>query len=301
MNYKPLALLLLSSSILTACNVVPEKKETSAAPQPFVFKEPEPTAPFYALNPIKYDLPPSFEVAIKDAAAQPVTKLVVTMQNDPTKSTTLEVNKLIVPTINQKQRSLKYAVLAGEHEIDVTEIDDFLQLVEGKARHYPPRFNDRQERKGYETKLKEITQKLDALAQQPNASLDILSRAFKASVMARNLDLGTSYTGKSLTYAQRILAIVPNDPETNFWFGFGLSEGGGQREAIPYLDKAMKANVQEAYLAATNNYLGMEQKKNAIQTLKNYKIKFPDEAEVADRLIGEVESGQRWNVWQVMK
>ena len=223
------------------------------------------------------------------------------MQNDPTKSTTLEVNKLIVPTINQKQRSLKYAVLAGEHEIDVTEIDDFLQLVEGKARHYPPRFNDRQERKGYETKLKEITQKLDALAQQPNASLDILSRAFKASVMARNLDLGTSYTGKSLTYAQRILAIVPNDPETNFWFGFGLSEGGGQREAIPYLDKAMKANVQEAYLAATNNYLGMEQKKNAIQTLKNYKIKFPDEAEVADRLIGEVESGQRWNVWQVMK
>ena len=286
MNYKPLALLVLSSSILTACNVVPEKKETSAAPQPFVFKEPEPTAPFYALNPIKYDSPPSFEVAIKDAAAQPVTKLVVTMQNDPTKSTTLEVNKLIVPTINQKQRSLKYAVLAGEHEIDVTEIDDFLQLVEGK---------------GYETKLKEITQKLDALAQQPNASLDILSRAFKASVMARNLDLGTSYTGKSLTYAQRILAIVPNDPETNFWFGFGLSEGGGQREAIPYLDKAMKANVQEAYLAATNNYLGMEQKKNAIQTLKNYKIKFPDEAEVADRLIGEVESGQRWNVWQVMK
>ena len=301
MNYKPLALLLLSSSILTACNVVPEKKETSAAPQPFVFKEPEPTAPFYALNPVKYDSPPSFEVAIKDAAAQPVTKLVVKMQNDPTKSTTLEVNKLIVPTINQKQRSLKYAVLAGEHEVDVTEIDDFLQLVEGKARHYPPRFNDRQERKGYETKLKEITQKLDALAQQPNASLDILSRAFKASVMARNLDLGTSYTGKSLTYAQRILAIVPNDPETNFWFGFGLSEGGGQREAIPYLDKAMKANVQEAYLAATNNYLGMEQKKNAIQTLKNYKIKFPDEAEVADRLIGEVESGQRWNVWQVMK
>ena len=301
MNYKPLALLVLSSSILTACNVVPEKKEAPAAPQPFVFKEPEPTAPFYALNPIKYDLPPSFEVAIKDAAAQPVTKLVVTMQNDPTKSTTLEVNKLIVPTINQKQRSLKYAVLAGEHEVDVTEIDDFLQLVEGKARHYPPRFNDRQERKGYETKLKEITQKLDALAQQPNASLDILSRAFKASVMARNLDLGTSYTGKSLTYAQRILAIVPNDPETNFWFGFGLSEGGGQREAIPYLDKAMKANVQEAYLAATNNYLGMEQKKNAIQTLKNYKIKFPDEAEVADRLIGEVESGQRWNVWQVMK
>lgn len=299
MNFKPLALLVLSTSFLTACGTTPVKKEV-AAPQPFVFKEPDPTPPFYALNPVKYDAPPSFEVAIKDASAQPVTKMVVSLQGDPSKSTTLEVNKLIVPTIDQKQRNMKYAVLAGDNEVDVTEIDDFLQLVEGKARHYPPRFTERQERKGYEAKLREITQKLDALAEKPNASLDVLTRAFKASVMARNMDLGTAYTTKSLNYAQRILAISPNDPETNFWFGFGLSEGGGQREAIPYLDKAIKGGVQEAYLSAANNYLWLEQKKNAIQTLKNYKINYPDEAEVADQLIKEVESGKRWNVWQVL-
>lgn len=298
MNFKPLALLVLSTSFLTACGIAPVKKDKAS--EPFVFKEPEPTAPFYALNPIKYDAPPSFEVALKDAAAQPVTKMVVSLQNDPSKSTTLDINKLIVPTIDSKQRNVKYAVLAGENEIDVTEIDDFLQLVEGKARHYPPRFPDRQERKGYEAKLKETTQKLDALAEKPNASIDILTRAFKASVMARNMDLGTAYTTKSLNYAQRILAMIPNDAETNFWFGFGLSEGGGQREAIPYLDKAMKGGVQEAYLSAANNYLWLEQKKNALQTLKNYKINYPDEAEVTDRLIKEVESGKRWNVWQVL-
>ena len=298
MNFKSLALLVLSTSFLTACSTTPVKKEKAA--EPFVFKEPDPTPPFYALNPVKYDAPPSFEVAIKDALAQPVTKMVVSLQGDPSKSTTLEVNKLIVPTIDQKQRNMKYAVLAGDNEVDVTEIDDFLQLVEGKARHYPPRFTERQERKGYEAKLREITQKLDALAEKPNASLDVLTRAFKASVMARNMDLGTAYTTKSLNYAQRILAISPNDPETNFWFGFGLSEGGGQREAIPYLDKAIKGGVQEAYLSAANNYLWLEQKKNAIQTLKNYKINYPDEAEVADQLIKEVESGKRWNVWQVL-
>ena len=256
MNFKPLALLVLSTSVLTACGTPPVvKKEVAAAPQPFVFKEPDPTPPFYALNPFNYDAPPSFELAIKDAAAQPVTKMVVSLQNDPSKSTTLEVNKLIVPTVNSKQRSMRYGVLAGDNEVDVTEIDDFLQLVEGKARHYPPRFPDRQEHKGYEAKLKETTQKLDALAEQPNASLDVLTSAFKASVMARNMDLGTAYTTKSLNYAQRILAISPNDPETNFWFGFGLSEGGGQREAIPYLDKAIKGGVQEAYLSAANNFL----------------------------------------------
>ncbi|WP_411690622.1 ABUW_2363 family tetratricopeptide repeat lipoprotein [Acinetobacter towneri] len=296
MTLKPLALSILAATLVSAC-VAPPKQE---AVKPIVFTEPELSAPFYALNPFNYDAPPPFEINLQKAAAQPVTKMVVTNPNDPSKSITLDQNKLIVPTLNNNSRSLKFAVLAGDNEIDITEIDDFLQLVEGKARHYPPRFSERQERRGFEAKLKEVTQQLDTLAANENASFDILMRAFKASVMARNLDLGSVYTTRSLSYAQRILKINQDDAEANFWFGFGLSEGGGHREAIPYLDKAMKAGVQEAYLSAANNYIAMEQKKNAVQTLKNYKIKYPQEAEVADRLIAEIEKQGRWNVWQVI-
>ncbi len=296
MTLKPLALSILAATLVSAC-VAPPKQEVKP---PIVFTEPELSAPFYALNPFNYDAPPPFEINLQKAAAQPVTKMVVTNPNDPSKSITLDQNKLIIPTLNHNTRSLKFAVLAGENEIDITEIDDFLQLVEGKARHYPPRFSERQERRGFEAKLKEVTQRLDTLAANENASFDILMRAFKASVMARNLDLGSVYTTRSLNYAQRILKINQEDAEANFWFGFGLSEGGGHREAIPYLDKAMKAGVQEAYLSAANNYIAMEQKKNAIQTLKNYKIKYPQEAEVADRLIAEIEKQGRWNVWQVI-
>ena len=108
------------------------------------------------------------------------------------------------------------------------------------------------------------------------------------------------YTTKSLNYAQRILKINKDDAEANFWFGFSLGEGGGSREAVPYLDKAMKAGVQEAYLSAVNNYMMLEQKKNAVQVLKNYKVKYPQEAEVADRLIVEIEKQGRWNVWQAL-
>ena len=296
MTLKPLALSILAATLVSAC-VAPPKQEVKP---PIVFTEPELSAPFYALNPFNYDAPPPFEINLQKAAAQPVTKMVVTNPNDPSKSITLDQNKLIVPTVNNNARSLKFAVLAGENEIDITEIDDFLQLVEGKARHYPPRFSERQERRGFEAKLKEVTQQLDTLAANENASFDILMRAFKASVMARNLDLGSVYTTRSLNYAQRILKINQEDAEANFWFGFGLSEGGGHREAIPYLDKAMKAGVQEAYLSAANNYIAMEQKKNAVQTLKNYKIKYPQEAEVADRLIAEIEKQGRCNVWQVI-
>ena len=296
MMLKPLAVAVLAVSFLTACSSNPTKNNSDT----IVFTEPELTAPFYALNPFNYDAPPPFEINLKKAAAQPVTKMEVTRSDDPSKKLVLDTNKLIIPTVNSKDRQLKFAVLAGDNEVDITEIDDFLQLVEGKARHYPPRFTERQERKGFELKLKEVTQQLDTLASKDNASFDVLVRAFKASVMARNLDLGSVYTTKSLAYAQRILKINQEDPEANFWFGFALSEGGGQREAMPYLDKVMKAGVQEAYLATANNYIAMEQKKNAVQTLKNYKLKYPQEAEVADRLINEIEKQGRWNVWQVL-
>ena len=296
MMLKPLAVAVLAVSFLTACSSNPTKNNSDT----IVFTEPELTAPFYALNPFNYDAPPPFEINLKKAAAQPVTKMEVTRSDDPSKKLLLDTNKLIIPTVNSKDRKLKFAVLAGDNEVDITEIDDFLQLVEGKARHYPPRFTERQERKGFELKLKEVTQQLDTLASKDNASFDVLVRAFKASVMARNLDLGSVYTTKSLAYAQRILKINQEDPEANFWFGFALSEGGGQREAMPYLDKAMKSGVQEAYLATANNYIAMEQKKNAVQTLKNYKLKYPQEAEVADRLINEIEKQGRWNVWQVL-
>mgnify|MGYP002715605487 FL=1 len=296
MMLKPLAVAVLAVSFLTACSSNPTKNNSDT----IIFTEPELTAPFYALNPFNYDAPPPFEINLKKAAAQPVTKMEVTRSDDPSKKLVLDTNKLIIPTVNSKDRQLKFAVLAGDNEVDITEIDDFLQLVEGKARHYPPRFTERQERKGFELKLKEVTQQLDTLASKDNASFDVLVRAFKASVMARNLDLGSVYTTKSLAYAQRILKINQEDPEANFWFGFALSEGGGQREAMPYLDKAMKSGVQEAYLATANNYIAMEQKKNAVQTLKNYKLKYPQEAEVADRLINEIEKQGRWNVWQVL-
>lgn len=300
MTIKPLLCAILASSLLTACATTTTPTNKVKNNDPIVYTEPDLTAPFYALNPFDYSKPPVFELELKKAAAQPVQKLEVTDPNNPNKKLILDTNKLIIPTVNNSNRAMKYAALAGQNEIDITEVDDFLQMVEGKARHYPPRFTDRQERKGFESKLKEVSSQLDALAANDKASFDILVRAFKASILGRNLDLGSAYTTKSLKYAQQILKINKDDAEANFWFGFSLSEGGGQKEAIPYIDKAIKAGVQEAYLVSANNFIALSQKKNAIQTLKNYKVKFPDEGQVADRLIEEIEKQGRYNVWQIL-
>ena len=300
MTIKPLACVVMTAFMLTACGTA-TTKQNKVDTSPIVYTEPDITPPFYPLNPFDYTQPSAFEVALQKAAAAPVTKMEVPDPERPNQKIILDTNKLIIPTINSATRNVKYAVIAGQNEIDITAIDDFLQMVEGKARHYPPQFTDRQERRGFESKLKEVSTQLDNLAANDNASFDILIRAFKAGVLGRNLDLGSSYTTKSLNYVKRILKMNANDPEANLWFGYSLSEGGGQKEAIPYLDKAIKLGVQEAYLSSANNYLSMEQTKNAIQTLKNYKIKYPEEGEVADRLIDEIQKQGRYNVWQVIK
>lgn len=299
MTIKPLIATMIAVSLLAACSS-PAVKQQNKPNDPIVFSEPDLSAPFYALNPFDYSQPPVFELELKKAAAAPVQKIEVPDPNNLSNRIILESNKLIIPTVNNSQRALKYAVLAGQNEIDITDIDDFLQMVEGKARHYPPRFTDRQERRGFEAKLREVSAQLDTLAANENASFDVLIRAFKASILGRNLDLGSTYTTKSLKYAQQILKLNKEDAEANFWFGFSLSEGGGQKEAIPYLDKAIKANVQEAYLVAANNYIALSQKKNALTTLRNYKVKFPEEAEIADRLILEIDKQGRYNVWQIL-
>ncbi|MFU8925068.1 ABUW_2363 family tetratricopeptide repeat lipoprotein [Acinetobacter puyangensis] len=306
MNLKPLIALGMGTCLITACSNLPTKQDKVQQPkpvEPIVFTEPAITAPFYALNPSNYSQPPEFEVNLLNAENAPVTKFQISSDpsNPDSEKIILEKNRFIIPLTDSKEKALKFAVLAQDNELDVTEIDDFFNLLEGKARHYPVRFNSNRERDGYTDRLKTIITTLDPLALKSNASYDVLIRAAKASSMARNLDMGEIYGPKALSYAKRLLAMQPKDPTINFWLGFGLSEGGAFKEAIPYLKVAMDAGVQEAHLSMANNYIYMEQKKNAITTLKNYKIKFPSEAEITDQLIQEIESGKRYNVWQISK
>lgn len=305
MQIKPiLTFTVLGSLFLSACSTTPtsqvQANKQPAPLEPIVYTEPQVSAPFYALNPADYSAPPEFEVNLQKAINAPLTKLRVKADpNNPnSEEIILDQNRFIIPVANSNDKAMKFAVLAQDNELDVTDIDDFLTILEGKARHYPTRFDVKREKSGMTDKLKDIIVTLDQYAVQPNASYDILLRAAKANHMARNLDMGDKYGPKALSYATRLLKLKPNDPETSFWLGFGLSEGGAFKEATPYLKTAMDAGIQEAHLSMVNNYLGLEQKKNALTTLNNYKITYPTEAAVVDQVRASIESGNRYNVWQ---
>ncbi|WP_051526563.1 hypothetical protein [Alkanindiges illinoisensis] len=212
--------------------------------------------------------------------------------------TTSNTAKILIPIHQQQMIKTPSMPAPSDETLDVTEIDKDITLLEGKARHYPTYFKDKYERWKAEKKIKQITQRLDQIAVDPRASYDLLLRAMKAHVLARNMDAGPDSAFKSAVYFQRLLKLKPADPETSFWYGFSLGEGGGFRESISHLDTAVKAEYQEAYLALAHSYLQMDDKKNALTVLNNYKIKYPDEATETDQLIAEIQAGKRYSMWQ---
>lgn len=186
----------------------------------------------------------------------------------------------------------------GTDKINVADLDRDLVYLEGKARHYAPVFTDKPERKQAEVKAKNLAKKLNEYAADPQASYDVLLRAMKANVIARNMDVGTNAAEKSIQYFERLFKLKPKDPETSYWYGFSLAEGGGFQESIVHLNVAIKAQYQEAYLALANTYLLQGKKKNAIDTLNTYKAKYSAEAKQTDRLIAQIKDGSRYAIWQ---
>ena len=181
--------------------------------------------------------------------------------------------------------------------LDVTDIDSKIAVIEPEAKHYPPFFSDGRVR--YKTGLivKDLVKELDQYAVDPRASYEVLLRAMKVNAFARNMDLGGESTLKSSIYVQRMIKLRPESGEANYWFGTMLAEGGGMKEGIPYLNKAIKEGYKEAHLSLANTYLLLEKKAMALTSLNNYKKVNSSDYERTDKWIDEVNNG-RLNLWQ---
>ncbi len=184
---------------------------------------------------------------------------------------------------------------AGE-TIDVTDIDQRLSALLAVAGHYPPRLPDRKARMQAEQDATALVNELDPHAVLPNASSEVLLRAVKANQIARNLDTGNDSALKAGVYMRRLIALAPADPEVNYWYGTLLAEGGGMAEGMPYLNKAIKAGYNDAYLPLAQAYLSLDKKTDALNTLKTYRNVPNVDAARTDDLIARVEAGAT-SIW----
>ncbi len=152
--------------------------------------------------------------------------------------------------------------------IDRSDIDARINLVGKYARHYPARFDNVRARRGAEAEVKDLLKTVNPIASNPKATHNELIQGFKVNGMARNLDVGSNTTTNADNFIRRALKLEPKNPETNYWFGVLLSEGGGMKEGIPYLNKAAKSKHHVAHLSLANAYHHDGQVSKAIAILK---------------------------------
>jgi tetratricopeptide (TPR) repeat protein len=181
--------------------------------------------------------------------------------------------------------------------LDVTQIDQRIGALEAKAQHYPPSYTDKRERHSAEADVKDLVSTIDQYAVAPNASAEVLMRAVKVNQMARNMDVGTESALKAGVYMRRLIALQPTNPEANYWYGIMLSEGGGVKEGIPYLNKAAKNGFKAAYLSLAHAYLMLTKKPEAISALESYRTAVPENKDRTETLLEGVRSGSKTGIW----
>jgi len=168
--------------------------------------------------------------------------------------------------------------------IDRADIDARINLIGKYARHYPAHFDNVRARRGAEAEIKDLLKTVNPIAMNPKATHNELVQGFKVNGIARNLDVGSNTTTNADNFIRRALKLEPKNPETNYWFGVLLSEGGGMKEGIPYLQKAAKSKYNEAHLSLANAYLGLGKRPQAIAELRIYESLVPNDPRVPDML-----------------
>lgn len=186
---------------------------------------------------------------------------------------------------------------SGTKVLDVTLIDEFINDVSPNVRNYPPNFPSRTAEYITTENIKHLSDWIEPHAAAPDASFDVVLRAAKLNGMARNLNLGTTYTLRAGTHMQKALQLRPDDMEANYLFGMMLSETGAFKEGRKYLDKAISLGSIDAEQSIAQADLLGDNRNAALKRLRDLAAKHPDNAQLTEQ-IGIVENGGYY-IWNL--
>lgn len=218
----------------------------------------------------------------KDAVA-------VTIETPVTSSSNVTLIKTVVIPRTSGMTSTK-------NQLDVSRFDRFLEKMHGHARHYPPNFPTPTLRHNSTQKILALSKWIEPYAADKHASFEVLLRAAKINMMARNLDQGEAYASRAGKYIARAYKIKPKDAEMLFIYGAMLAEGGAFRQGINYLKQAAEQGYHEAHQSIAQAYLLTERRSEALEKLKYFKLLVPTDPRI-DHQINVVQKGEFY-IWK---
>lgn len=176
------------------------------------------------------------------------------------------------------------ATTKGDVQMDVTLIDDFLADVAPNARHYPPNFPNVSVGHFTKENIQYLSDWIEPYATARDASFDVVLRAAKINGMARNLNIGETYSLRANTHMAKAIKLQPNHDEANFLYGMMLSETGAFIEGKKYLDKAVSLGYVEAEQSLAQADLLTDKKSQARSRLVALQAKHPNNTQIAEQI-----------------
>ncbi|HEX4299517.1 MAG TPA: hypothetical protein VH327_01470 [Gammaproteobacteria bacterium] len=175
--------------------------------------------------------------------------------------------------------------------LNVQVVDDLLQTIARYAGSYPPQFDNDAERDDVSDKLTRLIVLLASVDTGASVNVEVLRREAFAFNLGCNMHLRESCTKTAESY-QRLLAMTPDDPAANYLYGVFLSgTASRQRDAVPYLDKALSLGVKQADFSLATVYLMLRDKDKALAYMQAYSADFPDDPN-AKQFISAIRSGK---------
>ncbi|MBF0284522.1 MAG: hypothetical protein HQL51_08700 [Magnetococcales bacterium] len=164
-----------------------------------------------------------------------------------------------------------------KHSFNLKYMDQILHEISQFAGHYPPQFDSPSDhekaRKEVETMAKMMASLTNASKPDPN----FLLRSGILHDIGHNLDIPGS-AEKAEENFKKLLVQYPNDPKANYLFGkFLAGTATKNKEAIPYLEKAIELGVTNAMYSLGMLYMVLQKREKAIELLESYLAKKPDE------------------------
>lgn len=177
-----------------------------------------------------------------------------------------------------------------KYGLDGSYLDQMLNDLASHAKNYPPQFDTPQDRQRATQDVTLLSGMLDILINAPTPNLELLARAGFLNSIGYNLSIAGSGE-KTNSIFQKLLSAAPSDPRGNYMYGTFLAGAGKQKEALPYLEKALSVGVVDAAYAIGMTYLALGDKGKALERLEDYKRRKPADGNV-DKLINAIRNGK---------
>lgn len=246
----------------------------------------------------------NYQVSTKTMPA-PVMRGEITLPVQNQNATNLLANTVSgVPTITAQVsniQNIKTVVIAADKNanshLDVTLIDEFIDDISPNARHYPTNFPTRTTEHISSENIKHISDWLEPYANAANASFDVVLRAAKINGMARNLNIGETYSLRANNHMAKAIKLQPNHAEANFLYGMMISEAGGFNEGKKYLDKASSLGYVEAEQSLAQADILADKKELARSRLVKLQEKNPSNTQITEQI--KIIDNGGYYIWKI--